>query len=176
MLKAFADIGPHIGLAERQAQQITQALSLADGGITSLTHACERALTPLLSDPQLTPDARQAVAQVLALVGSAVDALQKIAHPFAYETQMVAQQVERMYIGFQYQDRVSQMMALLEQDMAQLQGALANTGGDVPAIDAWLARLESQYAMAEQHLNHAGSTEAGAPSAQGTDKDETTFF
>jgi methyl-accepting chemotaxis protein len=174
MLKAFADIGPHIGLAERQAQQITQALSQADGGITCLTQACEQALQPLLGDPQLQPAARQALEQVLGLVGNAVNALQEIAKPFSRETQMVAEQVERMYMGFQYQDRVSQMMALLEQDMAQLQTALANPASDALGTQAWLARLESQYAMAEQHRDHAGDS---VPGPQGeADKDDTTFF
>lgn len=174
MLKAFADIGPHIGLAERQAQQITLALSQADGGMTGLAQACERALAPLLSDPQAHAAASPAVAQVLELVRHAVDALQTIAKPFSQETHIVAEHVEQMYIGFQYQDRVSQMMALLEQDMARLQATLAAQGldGPTPTLAQWLTHLESQYAMAEQHQDHG----APAPKPGASGNDETTFF
>lgn len=170
MLKAFSDIGPHIDRAERQSQQITEALSQSDGGITRLTLACERALEPLLNNPQLPADAVAAAGQVLDMVRRAVDALEDIAKPFAHETQMVAEQVERMYMGFQYQDRISQMMALIEGDIARLQGEFAAGGAGAPALSQWLARLESQYAMTEQHQDHA----LGAPVDDGNN--ETTFF
>jgi hypothetical protein len=154
MLKAFADIGPHIDMAERQSRQISDALSPNDGGIVGLVAACEARLSPLLQDASLPAASRDAISQVLAMVRSAVHALQSISQPFAHETQMVAQQVEHMYTGFQYQDRISQMMALLEADMARLRSALNNPTGEVPQIDLWMAQLESQYAMAEQRDNH----------------------
>lgn len=173
MLQAFSDINPHINRAERQAQQITQALSQADGGITNLTQACERALAPVLADPVLPAGAAQALQKTLDLVRAAVDALEEIAKPFSHETQMVAEQVERMYIAFQFQDRISQMMALLESDIARMHDTLDNGQQPVPAVGEWLAQLEAQYAMKEQHENH------GAGHAQGADAagdSETTFF
>lgn len=172
MLQAFADIGPHINMAERQSQQITEALSQADGGVTALAQACETVLTPLLQDPQLPAGGAQAIQQVLGMVRSAVDALEHIAKPFTHETQMVAAQVERMYIGFQYQDRISQMMALLESDIARLREAMQGQTDPI-GLQEWLARLESQYAMAEQRHNHADA--AGGANGQ-DDNTETTFF
>ena len=171
MLQAFADIGPHINMAERQSQQITDALSQADGGVTGLAQACERAMAPLLQNPQTPPDAAQAIEQVLDMVRNAVAALEMIAKPFTHETQMVAEQVERMYIGFQYQDRISQMMALMESDIARLQHVVDGSSGELPDLGAWLERLESQYAMEEQRQNHSGSASDGAQ-----DDKETTFF
>lgn len=170
MLQAFADIGPHINMAERQSQQITDALSQTDDGVTGLTQACERALSPLLQSGQLPPGGSEAIEQVLTLVRTAVTALEAIAKPFTHETQMVAEQVERMYVGFQYQDRISQMMALLESDIALLQDAVEGKTTELPALDAWLMRLESQYAMEEQRQNHSGTASGGA------DDKETTFF
>lgn len=171
MLQAFADINPHIDLAERQAQQITEALSQADGGITKLTNACERALAPILADPQLAPEAKRAVTTVLELVQNAVDALDDIAKPFSRETALVAEQVERMYIAFQFQDRISQMMALLESDIDRMHKVIVEAANDPPAVADWLEQLASQYAMKEQHQNH-GAGDGGAGSAS----DETTFF
>lgn len=173
MLQAFADINPHIHRAERQAQQITEALSQADGGITKLTAACQRELAPVRADPGLSPQAAQAIDRAFGLVQNAVDALEEIARPFSHETQMVAEQVERMYIAFQFQDRISQMMALLEADIERMQATLADASQSPPVLDAWLAQLEAQYAMKEQHQNH--SVESAAGSAAATDS-ETTFF
>jgi len=75
--------------------------------------------------------------------------------------------VERLYQGFQYQDRISQMVALILQDMQRLQQALLQGDSSLDAA-LWLARLESAYVMADQHQHH------GSASADGSD--ETTFF
>jgi ABC-type transporter Mla subunit MlaD len=170
MLQAFADINPHINRAERQAQQITEALSQADGGITKLTEACNRELAPVLENPDLPPQVAQAIRRAFGLVQNAVEALEEIAKPFSHETQMVAEQVERMYVAFQFQDRISQMMALLETDIARMHSAFEKSDQPMPELDAWLEQLASQYAMKEQRQNH-DSGDGG-----GTDSDETTFF
>ena len=169
MLAAFAEIGPHLDMATRQSQQITAALAVGSGGIISLPHACARELQPVLA--QLNDPARSAVQRVLEMVQGSVQALESIAKPFERETQLVGEQVERMYRGFQYQDRISQMMTLLHDDIARLESALVDTNTDVDA-QAWLARLESQYVMTEQRHHH---NTGGAGEAAGDD-DETTFF
>jgi len=173
MLQAFSDIGPHIHLAERQSQQITDALSQSDGSVTGLARACDHAMAPLLKDDSLPAGAAVAIQHVLDMVHQAVSALETIAQPFSHETQMVAAQVERMYIGFQYQDRISQMMALLEGDIARLQDAVTGKESSIPDLSTWLARLESQYAMAEQRQDHSGGSDGGSDAGA---NNETTFF
>lgn len=175
MLSAFAEIGPHLDMAARQSRQITAALAQGDGGITQLAQACENELTPLLAG--LNSDAAAAVRRVLAMIGRSVDALEQIAKPFDHETKMVSLQVDRMYVGFQYQDRISQMMTLLHDDIERLQAVMASPGNDADALapQDWMARLESQYAMAEQREDHAVNASSGqAPSAGGDD--EIDFF
>lgn len=77
------------------------------------------------------------------------------------------QQAERMMVGLQYQDRISQMMALLSTDMQRLQQTMAAPGTDAEALSstAWLARLEAGYAMAAQRNAHHESD-----GGDGTDK------
>jgi hypothetical protein len=53
MMQAFADIGPHINMAERQSQQINDALAQPVGGVTGLVEACEQLLGPGSAGPQL---------------------------------------------------------------------------------------------------------------------------
>jgi len=169
MMSAFAEIGPHLDMASRQSRQITEALAQGDGGITQLANACDAVLQPVMAG--CTPQATQAIAQVIRMIHACVDALEQIAKPFEHETQMVSQQVSRMYTGFQYQDRISQMMTVLHEDMERLQLALAEPATAVSTPE-WLARLESTYVMREQHQQHARA--GGTPGAAADE--ETTFF
>ena len=173
MLKAFADIGPHINMAERQSQQINDALAQPMAGVSGLVGACELALAPLLEDDSQSASNCHALQSVLTMVRITVGALEQIARPFQHETQMVAKQVDRMYVGLQYQDRISQMMSLLEADIATFQATLADTGCAAPSLAVWLEKLASQYAMAEQRDDHVGVASVGAAPAQ---DNETTFF
>ena len=174
MLRAFSDIGPHINMAERQSRQINDALvALPAGEVTGLVGVCEQVLAPALADANLSLAHKAAITEVLGMVRKAVGALEIVARPFQQETHIVAQQVDRMYMGFQYQDRISQMMALLEADMRKLQQALQDGSAQTPDLAEWLVQLESQYAMAEQHHDHAGAQPPGDGSDNGN---ETTFF
>ena len=175
MISAFAEIGPHLHKASRQSQQITAALAQGDGGITQLAQACENELLPLL--PRLDAAAASAVQRVMVMVKQSVEALEQIARPFEHETNMVSQQVDRMYVGFQYQDRISQMISLLHDDIQRLEDVMLEPGCDVEALsqNVWLARLESQYAMAEQRQDHVATAPSGTTPAVSGDE-EIDFF
>jgi hypothetical protein len=170
MLSAFAEIGPHLDMASRQSRQISAALAQGQEGITQLAQACEQVLQPVLQ--ACPPAAQSAIGQVMAMIHAAVDALEQVSKPFEHETEMVSQQVERMYKGFQYQDRISQMMTLLHEDIERLQLALQSHQTPINADD-WLTRLESQYVMTDQRQQH--SDELGGQS-KASDDDELTFF
>jgi hypothetical protein len=173
MLAAFAEIGPHLNMATRQSAQISAALDQGEGGIAALAKACEQELAPLL--PTLAQGAADGIRRVMTMIEQSVDALNKVSKPFEHETQMINQQVERMYVGFQYQDRISQMMTLLHEDILRLISVMASPAGaerDL-APQAWLNRLESLYAMQEQRQEHSADTSGTAPA---DNNDETTFF
>jgi hypothetical protein len=173
MLRAFADIEPHIHLAERQSVQITEALSQSSEGVTGLALVCEHLLSPVLIAPELPDSTRLVLYQVLATVGKAVHALEEITKHFTHETQLVAAQVEQMYVGFQYQDRISQMMVLLEGDIARLQAVLVADTASSPALAAWLQYLESQYVMAEQRKDYPNR---GNDVSASSESSEATYF
>jgi len=44
MLQAFSGIGPHIHLAQRHSQQISDALAAEVGGVNGLIQSCEACL------------------------------------------------------------------------------------------------------------------------------------
>lgn len=171
MMSAFSEIGPHLDRAARQSHQITVALSQDAGGIINLAQACAQELQPLLA--QSPPAVAATLQKVMSMVQKSVDDLENLSRPFEHETHMVSQQVERMYVGFQYQDRISQMMTLLHDDMARLEVALSNPmqSADDLAQETWLARLASQYVMQDQRHDHAAKSASTAD-----DGLDTTFF
>lgn len=171
MMQAFANISPHLHSAQQQSLQITAALSPGDENLVGLAQACENVLAPLRKNAQLPAGGAEAIDAAVGLVRDAVTAIEQINRPFSQETYAVAEQVERMYIGFQYQDRISQMIALLEADIARLQEVVDGRLADTPELQTWLSRLEEQYVMAEQRNSHARDVNA-APGAD----DELTFF
>ena len=175
MLSAFAEIGPHLDLTVRQSQQINAQLVTSENGLAQLAQVCDDQLLPLI--PSLDPEGATAVHHVLATIHRSISALEQIAKPFDHESQMVSKQVERMYVGFQYQDRISQMMALLLDDMQRMQRLIdaPDAAADSLSKDAWLAQLESRYAMAAQRHAHEGDSHTGGAAAQPGDT-ETDFF
>ena len=166
MLDAFDELGPHLDLAVRQSKEITAALAQSEGGMTQLAKACDAVLQPVLSG--CTAEAVEAIHQVIAMITSCVEALENIAKPFARETQIISLQVDRMYEGFQYQDRISQMLTLLHQDMSRLRQAIHQSDTSVSA-EKWLERLAATYVMTEQHQQHDDTQGAVVD-------DGTTFF
>ena len=171
MMSAFAEIGPHLDQAARQCHQITAALSHDAGSVTNLAQACTLELQPLID--QSSPALALALQKVMGMVQKSVDDLEGLARPFEQETQLVSQQIERMYVGFQYQDRISQMMGLLQDDMARLASALADPLATPDALvpEAWLARLAAQYVMQDQRQDHAAKSDSLAGESL-----DTTFF
>ncbi|MDD5030342.1 MAG: hypothetical protein PHH58_12705 [Rhodoferax sp.] len=138
--------------------------------------ARQRALVQLVCDvlPVWQRHLASSRSQSEAAVNQMVAAFGEIVAPLTSQTAsgMTASDmngpVERMYQGFQYEDRISQMTGLLQQDMQRLLLALSESDTSMDTRQ-WLARLESGYVMAEQH----GATGAAQPPVI---NDEATFF
>ena len=174
MMSAFSEIGPHLDQAARQSNQITAALAQDAGGIMNLAQACAQELQPLLAQSSVTVAAT--LQKVMGMIEKSVDDLERQSRPFEHKAQMVGQQVERMYVGFQYQDRISQMMTLLHDDMTRLEAVLSNPlrSADDLTEEAWLGRLESRYVMQEQRQLRSGQSASGDDAID--NNVDTTFF
>lgn len=106
---------------------------------------------------------------IMVMMKARGDAVAQISQPVEHEAQMLSQQIERMYKGFQYQDRINQMMTLLQDDVERLHLAMIQPGTAVGA-EQWLSRLESTYVMTEQRQQH------NKVASQASGDDELTFF
>lgn len=65
-------------------------------------------------------------------------------------------QVERLIVSLQFQDRVNQVISVIDNDIQRLNGQITD-GGALPEADAWLADLKQQYTMREQRQVQAAS-------------------
>jgi methyl-accepting chemotaxis protein len=76
--------------------------------------------------------------------------------------------VARMLVALQFQDRIRQVLEVVDADMARLQASLSEDE-PLPAAPEWLARLAGTYTMQAERTNHG----AAAPAAA---RDELEFF
>lgn len=90
--------------------------------------------------------------------------------------EIIRNDVENLLITLQYQDRVSQMLSVLDRDIAKLL-LMINQHQGIPSTAEWLNDLEKYYTMDDQHINHA-QTRSSTSAGNATDEPETdiTFF
>jgi len=91
---------------------------------------------------------------LVALVGSLAE-FTRSSRTLRDTSRQVQDDLERIFVGLQGQDRLSQMLEAVSSDMdrftAWLEGA-PDPAGATPA--RWLERLEASYTMEEQRSSH----------------------
>jgi len=83
---------------------------------------------------------------------------------------LIRGEVEQLIVALQFQDRIRQILDVVEADVLRLRTAAAG-GAHVPEAHTWLAELSTNYTMAEEHENHQLGRIDRAESA-----DAITFF
>ncbi|HNB44441.1 MAG TPA: methyl-accepting chemotaxis protein [Burkholderiaceae bacterium] len=78
--------------------------------------------------------------------------------------QAIRGSLENLVVGLQFQDRVSQIVSAVEQDIARLLDAI-ESGAALPPQQHWLQRLEQAYTMRDQRQQHRGPIAASEPPA-----------
>ncbi len=74
-------------------------------------------------------------------------------------SEQVDRELEQVFIGFQFHDRITQMLDSVSQDMQRFTTWVAEHEQVHPADAAqWLEQLERSYTMDEQHTHHHGTT------------------
>lgn len=145
--------------ARRIAQRIEQVTSMMSSTSAAAVQSAER-------DARSMATTRVRVEEVLGHVHELGEGSQQL----IAQGQAIRSSIESLVVGLQFQDRVSQMIGAIEQDMARLGAAV--DAGEVPASQSdWLQRLEQAYTMRDQRQHHgrgthaAGRTAAAAPQA-----------
>jgi methyl-accepting chemotaxis protein len=106
--------------------------------------------------------ARDALAALLAALGTSVHSGGEVQQAAA----QLSEQVENIFVQFQFGDRVSQMLSIVANDMANFAQWVVDHPQATPGDAAeWLTALESSYTMEEQRSTHHGNVHIDAGAA-----------
>lgn len=128
------------------------------------------------NDNEMVSFSENLIEKVLEKFRVTTSELNESAIHFSEESKIIHQSVESAMVELQFQDRVSQILTHVENDLSKLMGYLSSAQqgghGEIDA-NAWLANLESTYTMAEQTTVHHGGTGSIQSNQHET---EITFF
>ena len=127
-------------------------------------------------DAEMVKNSEQTIARVLAQFGDATSALSASTETLRQESQAIGGEIANVLVALQFQDRVSQVLMHVRNDLGKLEGHLREHGaGEERApMDArvWLGELAQTYTMPEQHAVHGG----GTAEISGNNDSDITFF
>lgn len=103
---------------------------------------------------ELDLKAREALSALLGGLGSSLQGSQTVQQA----SRELQDQLEAVFVNFQFGDRVSQMLSIVGNDMDHFTRWVADNPGATAADAAsWLAALEASYTMDEQRSTHHGN-------------------
>jgi methyl-accepting chemotaxis protein len=181
--RGFAVVAQEVrNLSNRSAEtgrNIADRVGKISAAILSASHAAE--LSSEQEDKSLQ-SAEGMIESVLKDFRQVTDSLVRSSDLLKQESIGIQAEVGEALVQLQFQDRVSQVMAHVRENMELLPGLLRASSerytdaGLLEALDPapLLGQLQQTYAMAEEHAVHHGAAPTGAKVAAA--EDEITFF
>jgi len=125
-------------------------------------------------DAEMVTASEQVIEHVVGRVQRAVDSLADSSNVLRRETQTIGEEIAEVLVSLQFQDRISQVLNHVCNDMGKLKDRVQNQekrGSAAIDASAWLDELSHTYTVPEQHQVHGG----GKARAAAADS-EITFF
>jgi methyl-accepting chemotaxis protein len=159
-------------------KQISQKVEMVAAAIGS-TLECADALSA--RDDEAVAEAEAVIQRVIARFNDSAGVLSSTAGRLEQESDGVRERISQVLVDLQFQDRVSQILALIESDIGRLDERIGedrrrfDAGGLPQPIDAgaWLRQLEAGYTTLEQQDPRDGGRR-GSPAPAGAS--DITFF
>jgi methyl-accepting chemotaxis protein len=156
----FAVVADEVQQLANQCGQVAQQMMARTAAIEeSVTSSRLDNASLDRSDDALQSQAEAAARVVVADLLGDLSQLSRTSQELQAAGTAVQDEVERVLMNFQSQDRLSQMLACVTTDMDLMSDWMAQ-GADLGAdqIDHWLTRLDASYTMEEQRSEHHGNT------------------
>lgn len=146
-------------LATQSGDAANKMMSRTNGIDVELQELRNRAAAQDSSDEALRDQAASNARAVISGLLSSLGDMNRSSRELQEAGTAVHEEFERVLMSFQTQDRLSQMLCCVMDDINRLNEWLQQ-GGDLSAAQAgeWLARLDASYTMEEQRSEHHGNT------------------
>jgi methyl-accepting chemotaxis protein len=135
------------------AVQIARLVSTMQQQMGQLSNRAEQSNT---DDDELVMQAEENARAVITGLLEGLNEASRSSRHLLDTSQLVHADLERVLVNLQSQDRLSQMICCVRDDMARMTRNLTGEENDPAAVDArlWLERLEASYTMEEQRNSH----------------------
>jgi len=148
--------------------------------LSSVASALTAAEDAAKQEDQMVNGAEGSIHQVLADFREVTNRLESSASDLRSSSTGIRQEIEEVLVALQFQDRTSQILAVVRKNIDSLYDQVKNhaqlreQGGEVPPIQVrdWLATMELSYTTWEQKRDHSGEHHIHANSAPSN----ITFF
>lgn len=155
-------------LSNTTAQRMAEQVGEAD---TVLRRAAGSAKKQADADAGTVNQAKAAIVGIVDRLHSATSGLTDSARLLQTEGRGVREDVSKLLVDLQFQDRMSQILRHVAGDMERLEAELSSQGSEFSVdVDQWLDEMEAGYATDEQRANHGGGDATPKPA------DEITYF
>jgi methyl-accepting chemotaxis protein len=179
MGRGFAVVAKEFRMLSAQSadtgRRIAEKVDLVSRAIVDTSQAVTRSVR---HEDGTQAEAEAAIVRVLADLRGITDALQRSSQLLKDESVGIKSEVGQALVQLQFQDRVSQIMSHVRDNIDRLpahfgrHGDATTAGAGQPMLDAesLLSELKQTYVMADQHAIHAGGKAAAKSDT------EITFF
>jgi methyl-accepting chemotaxis protein len=163
-------------LSGETGKKISETVETVNNAIAATLRASEQYAR---QDEEMVVNSERVIEQVLAQFHTATSGLADSTEELRHESQAIGGEIAEVLVALQFQDRVSQMLMHVRNDLEKLETHLEMHEQELAAgrflgpIDAraWLEELSRTYTMPEQHAIHGGGSSGAA-----SQSDEITFF
>lgn len=160
-------------LSAENAKKISDTVEVANKAILSTLAISEQFVK---QDNEMMASFEKVFERVVEQFHGATSSLSGSVNTMREESISIGAEISDVLVALQFQDRVSQILMLVRNDLEKLQRHLQDheqglASGNAPPIDAraWLDELSQTYTMPEQHTAHTGK-------AQEQSSADITFF
>jgi methyl-accepting chemotaxis protein len=168
-------------LSAESGKKIADTIETVNKAIAATLYASEEYAQ---QDAVMVANSENVIAQVLAKFEQAATELGNSAEVLRQESQVIGAEISDVLVSLQFQDRVSQILMHVRNDLEKLETNLSTyeqeiAKGNLPnPFDArlWLKELSQTYTMPEQHAAHSGTHYIGTPQTAANQEPEITFF
>jgi len=174
--RGFAVIAAEVRRLSNDSAETARRITQRIGQVTELmAQTSSTALQSAEQDGQAIARSGALVEEVL----SHVRELSQGSETMVEGAQVIRRNIESLMVSLQFQDRISQVIGTVDQDMDRLLSAL-DQPAPLPPPPQWLADLQSQYTMRDQRQSHhhgaAGSASSPAAGSSGANAPRKVVF